>query len=361
MLLSKNLEEWKAAMRMQAITQSNYMYADAEGNIFYVWNAAIPDLPIRSGGDTTAVEVDSSHQIWSRYIPFDELPQLLNPEGGYLHNENDPFHFTNLNEVLQPADFPDYFPQPRLRQRSQHSLKLIHNNDKLSLEEVVKRKHSMGMLLADQIKPDLIKALQASRPDKSMKAVIKHLKKWDNTVGADSKGGLLFQEWMRLYGRALKGASPFATPWSFDDPMNTPRGLSDPKLAAEVMPKVVANLEESFGGWDMAWGDIHRLRHGEVDLPIGGGAGGMGCFRVLWFSNTADGKRQIRGGDGWQLAVEFSDPPRAYSILAYGQSNNPESPHHTDQTQLFANNEMKKVAFTEADIQQQLLRKYKPE
>ncbi|MEO0337982.1 MAG: penicillin acylase family protein [Bacteroidota bacterium] len=361
MLLAKNLEEWKTAMRMQAITQSNYMYADADGNIFYVWNAAIPDLPIASGGDTTAVEVDSSHQIWSHYIPFDDLPQLLNPQGGYLHNENDPFHFTNLNEVLRPEDFPDYFPKPRLRQRSQHSLKLIHNTDQLSLEEVVKRKHSMGMYLADQLKPDLIAALKKQKKSKDIKAAIQHLSQWDNTVSADSRGGLLFQEWMRLYNRALAGASPFVVDWSFDDPMNTPSGLSSPELAAKVMPDAMSNLTEKYGTWDLAWGDIHRLRRGEVDLPIGGGPGGMGCFRVLWFSDTKDNKRQIRGGDGWQLAVEFSDPPRAYSILAYGQSNDPKSPHYTDQTQLFADNKMKRVAFTESDIKAQLLRTYKPE
>ena len=38
-----------------------------------------------------------------------------------------------------------------------------------------------------------------------------------------------------------------------------------------------------------------------------------------------DGKQKVRGGDGWQFAVEFSTPLKAFSILAYGQSNNPES------------------------------------
>lgn len=360
MLLSKNLDEWKEAMRMQGITASNYTYADAEGNIFYVWNAATPDLPVASGGDSLAVEVDYSHQIWKQPVPFDNLPQLLNPKGGYLHNENDPFHFTNLNEVMDPRSFPDHFPEPRLRLRSQHSLQLIHNEDRLSLEEVVERKHSMRMLLADRMKPDLLNALKASKPKREIRKAIDHLEVWDNSVAAQSRGGVLFTAWFEAYAEAMQDKELFAVPWSFDRPTATPIGIADKNLAVEVFPAVLDSLRQKYGSWDLAWGDVHRLRHGELDLPVGGGPGGYGCFRVLWFTEAEDGKRKIRGGDGWQLAVEFSDPPRAYSVLAYGQSNDPEHLHHTDQATLFAENKMKQVVFTEAAIEQSLVRKYKP-
>ena len=65
-------------------------------------------------------------------------------------------------------------------------------------------------------------------------------------------------------------------------------------------------------------------------------------------------------GDAWILAVEFSDPPRAYSVLAYGQSSKEDSPHHADQAELFARNQLKKVAFTEEEIRAQLVRTYRP-
>lgn len=105
---------------------------------------------------------------------------------------------------------------------------------------------------------------------------------------------------------------------------------------------------------------MHRLRYGGMDLPIGGGPGGLGCFRVLWFTDDEDGKKKIRGGDGWQFAVEFSDPPKAYSVLAYGQSNNPASPYHTAQVKLFADNQMKQIAFTKAAISSKLIKSYRP-
>ena len=360
MMMSRDLEEWKEAMRMQAISSSNYTYADDQGNIFYVWNATIPDLPHISGGDTNSVYVSGSSQVWTKVIPFDELPQLLNPKGGYLHNENDPFHFTNLNEILPPEDYPDYFPQPRLRQRSQHSLQLIHNDQKFSLEEIVEMKHSMKMLVADQVKDDLLRIATHSGSGEEMARAIEQLEKWDNTVASDSKGGVLFDCWFREYINEMGQEEPFAKPWSYYDPMNTPKGLSDTVKAFSALIRAVDITKVKYGTLDIAWGEVHRLRHGDLDLPVGGGSSGLGCFRVLGFQEGDDGKQQIQRGDGWVLAVEFSKPPKAYSILAYGQSAKKESPHHTDQAELFANNKMKKVAFTEREIRKSMIHEYRP-
>ena len=69
---------------------------------------------------------------------------------------------------------------------------------------------------------------------------------------------------------------------------------------------------------------------------------------------------QVRGGDGWVLAVEFTNTPRAYSVLAYGQSPKVDSPHHADQAAMFARGEMKRVLFTESDIAAGTVRRYRP-
>jgi len=60
------------------------------------------------------------------------------------------------------------------------------------------------------------------------------------------------------------------------------------------------------------------------------------------------------------LAVEFGDTPRAYSVLAYGQSRLSSSPWYSDQAEMFAKGEVKKVAFTEADINAQAVVRFRP-
>ena len=78
------------------------------------------------------------------------------------------------------------------------------------------------------------------------------------------------------------------------------------------------------------------------------------------FTRDADGKLAANGGDGWVFAVEFGDVPRAYSVLAYGQSRLATSPYHADQAEMFARGEMKKVAFTEKDVNAQAIVKFRP-
>lgn len=379
MMSATNLEEWKAGMRLLGRITSNFTYADREGNIFYVWNGAVPKLTHPSGKDTAAVFVDKRSDIWSEVIAWDDLPQLLNPKGGYLRNENDPFHYTNLHHVFDERLYPDNMPKAQLRLRSQLSLQLIGGSDQLSLEEVIARKHDMTALLAYRVKQDLIEAVEQSRPSRTVRRALAQLKQWDNTVAAESKGGVLFEVWWNRYVRLARGKSSaasspasagysapaealFTVPWSSEAPDTTPYGLANPSAAVEAFEWAIRDCIARFGSWNLAWGDVHRVRRAGQDYPVGGGTGNLGVFRVLWFETHAEDpqKRQVTGGDCLVWAVEFGDVPRAFSILPYGQSRRSGSPYHADQLQMFAENEMKPVRFTDEDIRQHTIREYRP-
>jgi acyl-homoserine-lactone acylase len=111
---------------------------------------------------------------------------------------------------------------------------------------------------------------------------------------------------------------------------------------------------------DVAWGDVHRVRVGDVDVPVGGCSGDVGCFRVLWYKDDPDGKRRVVGGDGWILGVEFGDEPRAVSVLAYGENRREDSPFHSDQAAMFARGEVKPVLWSEKEIERETVVKYRP-
>ncbi len=368
MMRARNLAEWKDAMRLLGKSSSNFTYADADGNIFYVWYGQIPALPHPSGGDTTAVRATSSAQVWSHLVPFDSLPQLLNPKGGYIQNSNDSFHYTNLSQLLPAAAYPPSFTAPELSLRTELALQLIGGKNKLSLEDVVRLKHSMRMLLADRVKPDLLTAVRATSPTGDVAAAAELLARWDNTVAPDSRGGVLFETWWGRYGQLAPRRSPGRTPdsllyrrtWTPADPTGTPQGLADPARAAAAFAWAVDETKRRYGVYDVAWGDVHRVRRGNIDVPVGGCTGLIGCFRVIQYRPDPDGKLEANGGDGWILAVEFGKEPRALSVLAYGESPNPASPWNADQAAMFARGELKPVAFTERDIERQTLRKYHP-
>lgn len=358
MMQSNTLEEWKNAMKKRNISSSNYTYADDQGNIFYLWNASTPKLPHAFRGDTAAHIVSKTSEVWTDFQDFDRIPQLHNPKGGYLQNSNDPFYLTNLQQPISREGQPDNYPEPLLRVRSQHSLSLINNDKKFSLEEVVDMKYSMKMVAADRLKGELVDLI---KNDSDYGEVGSYLSAWDNTSAAESQGSVLFNEWFWYY-RSLVGAdSLYREPWEWDKPMSTPFGINKPDSAVKAMIMAIDTLESKYGSYELAWGDVYRVRRGDVDVPVGGGSGTLGNFRVIYFGpEEEDGKRRVIGGDGWVFAVEFGKKIKAYSILAYGQSNNPDSPYFDDQAQLFAENKMKKVAFSEKEIKKALRKSYTP-
>ncbi|HEX6252435.1 MAG TPA: penicillin acylase family protein, partial [Gemmatimonadaceae bacterium] len=360
MMRARSLAEWQDAMRMRARINSSFTYADRAGNVLYVWNATVPSLPHSSGGDTSAVPAARTSDVWTTYVPYDSLPQLLNPRGGYVRNENDAPYHTNMRQVLDRSRYPANFPEPSLRLRSQLSLALIDNDRKLTLEDVVRLKHSYRMLAADRVKDDLIAAVRAAAPDSATAVALAALSSWDNTASHDARGGVLFQLWAQRYAGGRPEDSVYVEPWRVTAPTTTPRGLRDPARAAEAFAWAAVETVRRYGRVDAAWGEVHRVRVGDVDVPVGGCPGTLGCFRVLNFRDDPDGKRSVVGGDGWVLAVEFADVPRAYSVLAYGQSPRPDSPFSDDQAAMFARGEMKRVAFTAEDIDRQAISRYRP-
>ena len=90
-------------------------------------------------------------------------------------------------------------------------------------------------------------------------------------------------------------------------PTDTPTGLGDPETAVAAFEVAVSETADRHGSWDVAWGDVHRVRRGDVDVPVSGCPGGLGCFRHLGFRDTEDGRREAYTGDAWILAVEFAE------------------------------------------------------
>lgn len=360
MMRATSLAEWQDAMRMRARMTSNFTYADRAGNIYYLWNAAIPRLPHPPGGDTVAFPASRTADVWNTLVPFEELPQLLNPPGGYLHQENSSHHFTNLRAVFDTVNRYANLEAPSLSLRSQLAIALIGGNDTLTLEEMLERKHDTRMLLADRVRPALVQAIRATRPAGDVAEALALLERWDGRASVASRGAVLFESWWNSYAQGRADTLRFARNWSAADPVGTPAGLRDPVAAAAAFAQVAASMRSRFGGLDVAWGDVHRVRRGAVDVPVGGCSGAMGCFRTLGFTRAADGKRVASVGDAWILGVEFGPTPRALSVLAYGQSPDSASPWHADQAAMFARGELKRVLFAERDVDAGAVRRYRP-
>lgn len=369
MMQAETLEQWKAAMRLRAMPSSNFTYADADGHILLVWNARLPAFPHPPARDS-ALDARTSDDIWTSLVPWDSLPAHEDPPGGYVQNANDPPHFNNGMAPLDPAALPPGVPDPRLRLRSQLSLRLAETlGDDLTLDQVIEAKHDLTMLAAERLKPDLLAATrraiaEGGTPEgvtpEDLAAAAELLAQWDDTAHPDARGALLFDRWLRRYTAFVADSSLWAVAWSTDDPRATPRGLGRPTEGVRALAEAMVEARERWGGWDRPWGEVHRARLGAVDLPAPGCSNLAGCFRILEYREADDGLREVRRGDGWVFAVEFTDPLDARTILAYGQTNDPESPHHTDQLADFLDGVFKPALLDWTAIESAALRRYRP-
>ena len=251
MMRSHSLAEWKGAMKMRARVTSNFTYADRAGNIFFIWNAALPLLPHPVGDDLAAVPAKKSSDVWKTYVPFEALPQVLNPPGGYIHNENNSPHYTNVRCSININDAYPNFERPHLSLRSQLAIQLVGGDEKLSLEDVVRLKHNYRMLTADRVKGDLVTAVKASDPSGDTASAIKLLETWDNTAAPESRGAALFEIWWQNYSglrppertTLLPDSQRFARVWTVADPLNTPSGLADKNRAVESFTWAVSEAK----------------------------------------------------------------------------------------------------------------------
>ncbi len=357
MAKATGLEEFRRILDMQAIPMFNIVYADREGNIFYIFNGRFPERPAGfhwSGvvpGNTSASE-------WNRMLPQARLPQLVNPPGGYVQNCNSSPWYTNLRNPIDRRLFPADLTPNFNDLRSQLSLQMLENDDSITLEEVLAYKNNTKLLLADRIKESLLAIARNQATDGGLSKAVRVLEAWDNSAARDSRGGVLFAAFWEQYRRKAKPV--FEVEWSERAPAATPRGIGDPAAALRCLADAAAQVEQKFGRLDVPWGEVYRLRRGTVDVPLGGHTGELGAFRIVGYEEEKDGRFAARGGDSYVLAVEFTSPPTAYSVTAYSQSSNPASRHHTDQSLLFAREEWKRAWFTEEDIAKNLSRSYRP-
>jgi acyl-homoserine-lactone acylase len=362
MMRTSSLEEWLDVMSIRAHPSSNFTYADADGNIAHLYNARIPRLPHPVTDDSAAV-AHTTADLWTELVPFDELPLYVNPPGGYTTQTNDSPDYTNLNVPMDRDTVPANVEPVRLRLRSQLSLSLVHGETRLSLEDVVTLKHSPRVFMAERVMDDLLAAVRGSgaagsgRPRQALQA----LEAWDRTASAESRGGVMFNAWVEQYRNVVDTARFYRERWTPDRPMETPVGLGSPEQATTAFLAAVKWMDERGWAYDMPWGDAFRVVRGSVDEPVSGCSGTLGCFRTLSFEEDAAGRYVANSGDGWISAVEFGDVPRAYSVLAYGQSNLEGHPHFDDQAAMFAQGRLKTVLFEPADVERNVVRRYRPD
>jgi len=356
--LAKNFDQWRDAMRMQQLPIFHTMYADRDGRIMYVYNAA---PPLRERGDYAfwngVVPGDQSALIaGDRIVPFDELPQAIDPPSGWVQNSNDSPWTSTYPVLIDPARYRPYIaPLPSHTQRSQRGIRLLSESGRISLEDLKAMKLSTRSEIADHFVDDLVAAARQHGSPRAKEAA-EILARWDRQGETTSDGAFLFLRFVQGAGNNFQNISGYAVPADVRQPLTTPRGFADPKRAAELLDRQARALEDEYDTMHVIWGDVIRLRRGSLDLPGNGLPGTLGAIRTISTGPFVNGKTEIQGGDTFYAVIEFSKtgPPRGEALLGYGNWSRVGSKHVDDQLPLASQKKMRPILRTRQAIEQQL-------
>ena len=391
--LADDFEEFRAAFEGYGSPSQNFVYADVDGHIGYV----LPGLiPIRGGPDGLRVrDGESGDDNWTGYIPREDLPWQLDPEGGQIVTANN----APVGEAYPHWIGGEWDPGYRA---ARITALLGEAGDRLTLDTMREIQTDTYVLRAERIVPRILAALPVPETDDG-RLLLARLGEWDRECGVDSHGCAAYMAVELAVQRAIfdDELGPLArdyvgTPVSWEALSSVLSGNISPWWAVAVpgaqpvhdpagrvagaIDSTGAALRAEFGdpeNW--TWGNLHQVTFKESTLGSSGllplelyfnaqpravpGADGT-INNNYWQASRAypdpddptsegvgmDEVFDIAGGPSYRLLIDMSDLNGARIVITTGQSGNAFDPHSIDQIPLWIAGESVGLPFSEANV-----------
>ena len=357
---------FRKMMDIRTNSSNNTVYADAEGNIAYFHGNFIPKRDTIYDY-TQPVDGSNPKTDWQGLHTVDENILVLNPENGWIQNCNSTPFTSALEFSPKRENYPKYMSLDQENFRGVHAIGLLEGSSGYTLDSLIKLAHDPYLPAFEALIPGLVKAYDA-QPTAELKEPIEAMRQWDFKTSKESVAMTLAHYYGTLcYQKAERPEGLYPMQWV----QYWGNGLADDEKL-QLFKEVVAQLEADFGRWNIPWGEVNRYQrlNGDIrqafddakpSIPIGFASGRWGALAAYGARYDNDTKK-IYGtrGNSFVAVVEFGDKVKAKTMLAGGQSGDPDSPHFGDQAQRYADKQFKEAAYYKEDVLQRAERTYKP-
>jgi len=342
-----NFSEFYEALEMKALPGYNIGYADRNDTIFYISNGKIPIRP--EGYDwRDVVPGNTLETLWDTYYDIKDLPQVVKPKSGFVYNANhSPFKSSSeadnpiAENFAKEMNFETYD-----NNRSTRLLKLLEEEERIDYKRFKRIKYD------HQLPTPLQYNYMDLNPLFDMKI-----------ADYPEVGTLLtdIQNWDRITNPTSYGAGAYASLYYQLTPFYYQLGkdrVFTKEALYEALKITKDHLKTYFNAERIQLGEFQKLVRGNKELPIYGLPDVVTAMKGQPYK---DGKIKITHGESYIGLVRFT-PTKTYfeSVISFGNSRRPESPHYTDQMELYSNFETKTMSFDRSDVMKTAKRVYAP-
>jgi len=373
---AKGLEDYKKVMELKANTSNNTVFADNKGNIAYWHGDFVPkrDPKFNWGkvvdGSTSATEWKGLHTV-------NEIVHVYNPATGWIQNCNStPFTVSGSSSPLK-KDYPNYMAPDGENFRGINAARVLSRENKFTIDKTIAAGYDRYLSAFEILIPALISAFEKNIPPsdslyRQLKEPIQILKNWDFNAGEKSVATSLAIEWAQMLNASIRKI--YIQEGEDDQVSVTKRFAATAKPEELLIPflNTVNQLQEKYGSWEVQWGTINRYQRisndinqkyddSQISYPVPFASALWGML-PSYNSRTFPGTKKRYGfhGNSFICAVEFGKKIKAKSLLAGGNSGDPDSPHFKDQLEMYTKGQFKDVLFYKEDVLKHAERTYHP-
>ncbi len=367
---ARDLASFIKASAFAANSTNNTLFADHQGKIAFFAPHFVPRRADRFDY-TQPVDGADPATDWQGPTPLDELPCAINPPNGWVYNANDGPWWAAGPHSPRQEDFPRYMDQIGANPRTAHALEVLQDRRDFTLQALAEAAYDPHLPAFTRLLPALIAAYDALPAGDDLKdrlsKPIEVLRDWDCRWGAGSLATTLAVSW----GEAMQATvasdvrdRSYAVIERID--------LAPAEIKLAVLREAVDNITQDFGGWAVPWGELNRFQRLddalEPHFDDAAPSWPIAWTSTQWGSLAAVGAKRYPGtkrayastGNSFVAVVEFGPRVRALAISAGGASGDPRSPHFADQSERFANHDLRPVYFYADELVGHIERTYRP-
>ena len=346
---SKNFSEFYNTLKMTQLPGFNIGYADKYDTIFYMSNGIIPK---RAEGYNWKgiVPGDTKKTLWTEYHKIEDLPQVIQPDAGFIYNANhSPFKSTSAEENPKEEDYSQRMGYETYdNNRSTRLIELIESYDKVSYEDFKDIKYDNSFpskFNYNFMDISIIETLELEA-ENDLFELLDIIQKWDRKTDIDSQGAGIY------------GVLYYQLVWNYRDEIQKNNKTISRETLLSALRDVKQYLIDNFGSIKITLGDFQKLVRGNKELPI------WGLPDVITAMSSRpykDGKHKVTQGESYIGLVRFNENgPILESIISFGNSDNPDSDHYTDQMKKYSMFQTKKMTFDRDVIYKEAKKIYNP-